>query len=105
MLRKKRDKASAASGEAPTRRGRRRKPLLLAALAGLGAWLVAKTRRDPEQVAKTTEKVADKVAAGARSTAVSAEKVSAKAAAKAQEVHEAQAAQPEPVRTGGNAAH
>jgi len=81
--------------EAPPRR-RRRKPFVLAALAGVGAWLVAKSRRSPEQVAGTTEKVADKVASGARRTAASAEKVSAKAATKAQ------GQKPEPARTGNS---
>jgi hypothetical protein len=89
--------AAAVDVDEATPRRRRRKPLLLAALAGIGAWLVAKSRRSPEQVAETTEKVADKVASGARRTAESAEKVSAKAAAKAQE-----AKQPEPARTGNS---
>jgi hypothetical protein len=90
--------ASAVDVDAGTPKKRRRKPVVLAALAGIGAWLVAKSRKSPEQVAGTTEKVADKVASGARRAAASAEKVSAKAAAKAQP----ESVQPQPARAGNS---
>jgi hypothetical protein len=61
---------------------RRRKPLVLVALAALGAWLVAKSRRsdagsDPsDAAADVTQKTADKVSKAATGTAEKADKVS-----------------------------
>lgn len=65
--------------ESTPKKRRRGKPLLLVALAGIGAWVVAQARRSPT-VADATQDAADKVAAAGSRTATEAQKASSAAA-------------------------